>query len=32
MALRRLVDLAKLRWRVERDYDALKQKIGLGQP
>jgi SRSO17 transposase len=26
----RLVDLAKLRWRVERDYQELKQEIGLG--
>jgi SRSO17 transposase len=27
---RRLVDLAKLRWRIERDYLDLKQEIGLG--
>jgi SRSO17 transposase len=27
--LRRLVQLAKLRWRVERDYQDLKQEIGL---
>jgi SRSO17 transposase len=27
---RRLVDLAKMRWRVERDYQELKQEIGLG--
>ena len=25
-----LVHLAKLRWRVERDYEELKQEIGLG--
>jgi SRSO17 transposase len=25
-----LVDLAKLRWRIERDYEDLKQEIGLG--
>jgi hypothetical protein len=25
----RLVDLAKLRWRIERDYQELKQKLGL---
>jgi len=25
-----LVDLAKLRWRIERDYHDLKQEIGLG--
>jgi SRSO17 transposase len=25
-----LVDLAKLRWRIERDYQELKQEIGLG--
>lgn len=30
MPLRDLVDLAKLRWRVERDYQELKQEIGLG--
>jgi SRSO17 transposase len=28
--LRRLVDLAKMRWRIERDYQELKQEIGLG--
>lgn len=26
----RLVDLAKLRWRIERDYHNLKQELGLG--
>lgn len=26
----RLVDLAKLRWRIERDYHDLKQEVGLG--
>jgi len=30
MPLRELVDLAKLRWRIERDYEELKQEIGLG--
>ena len=25
-----LVDMAKLRWRIERDYQELKQEIGLG--
>jgi len=30
MSFRRLVDLAKLRWRIERDYEDLKQEIGLG--
>jgi SRSO17 transposase len=29
-SFRRLVDLAKLRWRIERDYLDLKQEIGLG--
>ena len=28
--LQELVDLAKLRWRIERDYQDLKQEIGLG--
>lgn len=28
--LRDLVDAAKLRWRVERDYQELKQEVGLG--
>ena len=30
MALADLVDFAKLRWRIERDYQELKQEIGLG--
>jgi SRSO17 transposase len=30
MAFDRLVDLAKLRWRIERDYQELKQELGLG--
>jgi SRSO17 transposase len=28
--LDRLVDTAKLRWRIERDYQELKQELGLG--
>lgn len=28
--LQRLVDFAKLRWRIERDYQELKQEVGLG--
>jgi SRSO17 transposase len=28
--LKDLVDLAKLRWRIERDYQDLKQEVGLG--
>ena len=28
--LPRLVDIAKLRWRIERDYEELKQEVGLG--
>ncbi len=30
IALDRLVDRAKLRWRIERDYQELKQELGLG--
>ena len=30
IAFDRLVDLTKLRWRIERDYQELKQKLGLG--
>ena len=30
MSFRSLVDIAKLRWRIERDYHDLKQEIGLG--
>jgi SRSO17 transposase len=30
IGLRRMVDLAKLRWRIERDYQELKQEVGLG--
>jgi SRSO17 transposase len=30
IAFHRLVDLAKLRWRIERDYQELKQEVGLG--
>src|SRR5882757_5998667 len=30
IAFDRLVDLAKLRWRIERDYQELKQEVGLG--
>jgi SRSO17 transposase len=29
IAFERLVDLAKLRWRIERDYQELKQELGL---
>jgi SRSO17 transposase len=29
-SFRELVDLAKLRWRIERDYQELKQEVGLG--
>ncbi|MGY4412362.1 SRSO17 transposase [Bradyrhizobium sp. LB7.1] len=30
IAFHRLVDLTKLRWRIERDYQELKQEVGLG--
>jgi len=30
IAFDRLVDLGKLRWRIERDYQELKQELGLG--
>jgi hypothetical protein len=30
IAFDRLVKLAKLRWRIERDYQELKQELGLG--
>jgi SRSO17 transposase len=30
IAFNQLVDLTKLRWRIERDYHELKQEIGLG--
>jgi SRSO17 transposase len=30
IAFERLVDIAKLRWRIERDYLELKQELGLG--
>jgi Transposase DDE domain len=30
IAFDRLVDLAKLRWRIERDYQELKQELGFG--
>jgi SRSO17 transposase len=29
ISFHRLVDLAKLRWRIERDYQELKQEVGL---
>jgi SRSO17 transposase len=31
IAFHRLVDLAKLRWRIGRDYRELKQEVGFGQ-
>jgi len=30
ISFRDLVDATKLRWRVERDYQELKQEVGLG--
>ncbi len=30
VSFQQLVDLAKLRWRIERDYQELKQEVGLG--
>ena len=30
VACRELVDSAQLRWRIERDYQELKQEVGLG--
>jgi SRSO17 transposase len=30
ISFRELVDIAKLRWRIERDYQELKQEVGLG--
>lgn len=30
IAFARLIDLTKLRWRIERDYQELKQEVGLG--
>src|SRR5215471_11122280 len=30
ISFQRLVDVAKLRWRIERDYQELKQEVGLG--
>lgn len=30
ITLRKLVTIAKLRWRIERDYEELKQELGLG--
>jgi len=30
VSFRQLVDFAKLRWRIERDYHELKQEVGLG--
>jgi SRSO17 transposase len=30
ISFRRLVDRAKMRWRIERDYQELKQEVGLG--
>ncbi len=30
VAFRILIETAKLRWRIERDYQELKQEVGLG--
>jgi SRSO17 transposase len=30
ITLHKLVAIAKLRWRIERDYEELKQELGLG--
>lgn len=30
VSFQKLVDLTKLRWRIERDYQELKQEVGLG--
>jgi SRSO17 transposase len=30
ISFRKLVDITKLRWRIERDYQELKQEVGLG--
>ncbi len=30
ISFEKLVDIAKLRWRIERDYQELKQELGLG--
>ena len=30
VAFRQLVNITKLRWRIERDYQELKQEVGLG--
>ena len=30
ISFRGLVDFAKLRWRIERDYQELKQEVALG--
>ena len=30
ISFHRLVDITKLRWRIERDYQELKQEVGLG--
>jgi SRSO17 transposase len=30
VSFQRFVDFAKLRWRIERDYQELKQEVGLG--